>query len=366
MSRARTEPRVAASTAKPTRAKQVQRLDERAILALHDNVEIEGYWRSASELLSGACAFGQAALYVQAMPGEAPSAWFAHEQPSFDAGALFDDLESDGSDSVRALDSSELRRVTDDKRWAFGVAMALEGTGYHRAAIVLFRTKSAARFTAGELEMLRRLQPHFATGIRNVRAIKREHVTRLALQRLLSRLPIGILLLDWDGSPLFHNTAANELCAVWNFGAESARVLSPARVFRVPKEIRVATHSMYATSALGAPERERVLESTRALGLRATINFVRFDAQTPSRPRFLIHFEREPSLRRHRETRHLSSMVKLSPREREVLERICRGESNAQIASGLGKSVLTVKKQLQSIFRKMRVTSRTQLVAKFG
>jgi DNA-binding CsgD family transcriptional regulator len=56
---------------------------------------------------------------------------------------------------------------------------------------------------------------------------------------------------------------------------------------------------------------------------------------------------------------HQALLALLTPREREVLRRGARGETNAQIAAGLGITVHAVKFHLGSIFRKLGVTNRT-------
>lgn len=50
----------------------------------------------------------------------------------------------------------------------------------------------------------------------------------------------------------------------------------------------------------------------------------------------------------------------LTAREREVLERIADGASNAQIARALGISVKTVQNYVSRILDKLQVTDRTQ------
>ena len=52
----------------------------------------------------------------------------------------------------------------------------------------------------------------------------------------------------------------------------------------------------------------------------------------------------------------------LSPRERQVLDRVARGETNVQVASDLSVSVHAVKFHLASIYRKLGVTNRTEAV----
>ncbi len=57
--------------------------------------------------------------------------------------------------------------------------------------------------------------------------------------------------------------------------------------------------------------------------------------------------------------RHADALTSLTRREREVLRRIAVGETNAQIATGLGITVHAVKFHLGSVFRKLNVPNRT-------
>lgn len=53
----------------------------------------------------------------------------------------------------------------------------------------------------------------------------------------------------------------------------------------------------------------------------------------------------------------------LSPAERAVTAHLCRGLSNREIAAVLGKSPATVKNQVSTILGKLRVPTRTRLLA---
>lgn len=55
----------------------------------------------------------------------------------------------------------------------------------------------------------------------------------------------------------------------------------------------------------------------------------------------------------------------LTPRERTVLQLLCRGWTNAHIAVQLGSSPSTVKNQVSAILRKTKLQNRTQLTAQF-
>jgi DNA-binding CsgD family transcriptional regulator len=60
---------------------------------------------------------------------------------------------------------------------------------------------------------------------------------------------------------------------------------------------------------------------------------------------------------------HGRALVALTAREKEVLHRTALGQTNAQVAAGLGVSVHAVKFHLSSIFRKLRVQNRTEATA---
>ncbi|MEO7600225.1 MAG: LuxR C-terminal-related transcriptional regulator, partial [Opitutus sp.] len=71
--------------------------------------------------------------------------------------------------------------------------------------------------------------------------------------------------------------------------------------------------------------------------------------------------ERQPLARMPVEKQRL--LWVLTPSEREVALLICEGCSNGEIARRLKKSPLTTKKQLTSIFAKLKVRTRGRLMA---
>jgi transcriptional regulator EpsA len=58
--------------------------------------------------------------------------------------------------------------------------------------------------------------------------------------------------------------------------------------------------------------------------------------------------------------------LELSLREQEILDLICHGETNLDIAGALEISPFTVKNHVQRIFRKIGVTNRTQAATKYS
>jgi DNA-binding CsgD family transcriptional regulator len=83
-----------------------------------------------------------------------------------------------------------------------------------------------------------------------------------------------------------------------------------------------------------------------------------------AQPHFLIECTdsqrlAEPSTPRAR----LPQLARLTNREQEVTRLVCNGQSNQEIADAACLSVPTVKKHLHAVFRKLEVTSRSQLMA---
>jgi len=60
-----------------------------------------------------------------------------------------------------------------------------------------------------------------------------------------------------------------------------------------------------------------------------------------------------------------SGMNGLTAREQEIARLAARGLSNKAIAAELGSAEGTVKRHLHSIFQKLEVYSRTELILKF-
>lgn len=56
----------------------------------------------------------------------------------------------------------------------------------------------------------------------------------------------------------------------------------------------------------------------------------------------------------------------LSAREQEILDFVCSGKTNVEVAAALSISPFTVKNHVQRIFRKINVTNRTEAAAKYN
>lgn len=58
-----------------------------------------------------------------------------------------------------------------------------------------------------------------------------------------------------------------------------------------------------------------------------------------------------------------NAMVKLSPRQLEILSSVAQGQSNSDIAKQFGLSEITIKKHLSAIFENLGVANRAEAVA---
>jgi DNA-binding NarL/FixJ family response regulator len=63
----------------------------------------------------------------------------------------------------------------------------------------------------------------------------------------------------------------------------------------------------------------------------------------------------------HTQKRELGTPEELTPQEAQIADLVSRGEANREIAVQLFVSPRTVEYHLNKVFRKLKVTSRTQL-----
>ena len=240
-----------------------------------------------------------------------------------------------------------------------------------QGALNFFRPPNQPDFSARELRLAESLQPHFHTTLERVLA--HEEATLLGDQfaSMLEDVPVGLLLLDWDLRPLWHNSEAAHACAVWNHGERRAAALNPQRAFRVPGALADACAELRAqwTSASGTVRasglRPRVL-SDDALGLHAQVTLRAPNGNPLLRPCFQVQLDyRRPRGDRNRPLSPgaVALLARLSAREREVAMRVREGLRTSEIAAELRRSPLTIKTQLASIFAKLEVRTRTRVAA---
>ena len=176
---------------------------------------------------------------------------------------------------------------------------------------------------------------------------------------MLEDVPVGLLLLDADGRPLWFNDEAARACAVWNHGERHAAALRARSAFTVPPALAAACAAFAA-----APDGPVRVVSEDARGLHARIKL--HTAPGAEAPAFHIQLDyRRPRGDRHRSLSPgaVALLARLTEREREVAMRVREGLRTAEIAAELRRSPLTIKTQLAAIFAKLDVRGRTRVAA---
>ena len=177
---------------------------------------------------------------------------------------------------------------------------------------------------------------------------------------MLEDVPVGLLLLDAAGRPLWFNGEAARACAVWNHGERHAAALRARNSFRVPEALTAACRELAAETS-PAPTKV-VSDNTRGLHARIKLHAAPGEAT----PAFHIQLDyRRPRGDRDRQLSPgaVALLARLTEREREVAMRVREGLRTAEIAAELRRSPLTIKTQLAAIFAKLSVRGRTRVAA---
>lgn len=250
------------------------------------------------------------------------------------------------------------------------------------ASICVRRSPAQADFTAGDLRLLSNLRSIFAPCVRRLHRLRHERGASRAMREIFLKTPIPLIVLDWSLEPVCFNFEARRLCWDWIHGPERARAVKAATTPEIPREILSACEERRqeestacdapAWSAKSQPSFTTVLHPTRA-DLSAQVELIGADAADTGSPNFLLRLQKLPA--NHPRVRAgnpsaaadvdgngaLALLACLTRCEREVALQVKDGYTNGLIASRLHKSEATVKMQVHSIFKKLKVSNRTQL-----
>jgi len=265
------------------------------------------------------------------------------------------------------------RRFAVVEGWDRGLSGMLWSGREVKAMFSIYRHSPQRDFTQEEVRRLIYLRPHIETAIHRVEKLHAERLHRKALEEFNRFVPIGLMLLDWELNPVFANKEAFKECAVWNYGEDESRTFNAREVFALPapiiehcENIRTEILHMKAKDKLVIPSTLNHLAHPQMPAHRAAISALNASPGLLGKPGFLVVLEdrsRESETRSKPSPRKLKLLWVLTPSEREIALLICDGLSNATIAKQLRKSVLTIKKQITSIFKKTEVASRSKLMA---
>jgi DNA-binding CsgD family transcriptional regulator len=256
--------------------------------------------------------------------------------------------ETTGGDLERSTRYAEYLRPLG---LAYEMSGAFTSGGYLWGSMDLIRESGSPDFKPREVNLLRRIAPHLGNGLKM--AALRVH-TRM--EEGATDVP-GVLTLDYRGR-VVQNTPAAER---WLRDLED---LGPGwREWEgLPRALRTVVLSLRRALS---PERERDEESVPSLRARARSGrwltlYGSLSEATPERGAETVIII-EPA--KPEELLPFSmSAYGLSPREEELVKLVVRGLSTSRISRTLFISEHTVQNHLRSVFEKVGVRSRGELV----
>jgi len=253
--------------------------------------------------------------------------------------------------------------------WRYSAHLLLWRGSEVETSFAFRRRSDQGDFSDHEMALLRALHPHVATAFERTRLFEGEHRRRNLLEQYYRAKPEAVILLDWNFEVLYSSQEAIALCVAWNLGPEKARFYTPKTMFSLPPEIlreckRIKPsweQRRTETSDLERPAIAAEVKGERA-GFSATITVRREGGSSLTKPLFVIRllWTTEEKRAKGGLGRKLGS---LTPAERNLAKLVCTGLSNKEIAARLRRTEGSVKVQLSGVFQKLRVGSRTKLIA---
>jgi len=357
---------------------------EKYLLNLQRAMNVDAFWKAARQLLAAAIPNRLIGFSLQHNPILPPlTRWtlpmpdgFFTAEPlkSYTAAPRREKIVRIGdlfSNRRSFMTSRFYRRYMAPQECAQAVCLLFRERQKLVCAIVIMRGAAYGDLSPAEMKLLRQLYPQFLTALRRLRSLGRERAVRMDFEECLRQLPLPTMLLRWNLKLIYRNRAARDFCAVWEKGPAKARLTNASS--GIPSEILDRCHQLKQEWARAqrpsAPrrvfKRERV-HHPRSPDLRATVRLKQLSSADLARPHFLIECE---ALRSHAAQHteatasRLPHLTRLTRREQEITRLVCDGRSNQEIADTAGLSLAMVKKHLHGVFRKLEVTSRSQLMA---
>jgi len=245
----------------------------------------------------------------------------------------------------------------------FGTSFVVWRASTWLATFTVFRNLGQGDFEAADLTYLRGLRRHVASAIKRLAAQQEQNLSRQGLDVFAEHSAQGVIVLDWQLNLLYHNQGARGFVRRWSGGPATR----PRLDLRLPDDLRAALNDMRPTIAATKPNRPhaprhihlRALIKRHAERLMARISFVPAKSLAISKGSFLVVISEMSPAR----SGSPEGFDKLSRREAACLKCVAHGMSNPAIARKLDVSPHTVRNQISSALRKLRMKSRYELAA---
>ena len=223
-----------------------------------------------------------------------------------------------------------------------------------------------AQVSGDERAFLEELYPMVEASLRRLRAVESAQFKRFAYENYLQRLPLALMFVDADGELLFSTPAAEKHCGRWNRGLAGRSAATPGmlpeRIGELVERAGGEPHTARGRAAHGGGMK---LPHPCIAGLAVKIEVYRQASALQSRPWYVLTFVDDHAAETDAtgpSQATLLALQQLSPSERRVALLVAKGLRNEEVAEHLCRSQRTIEFQLNSIYRKLSLSSRTQLV----
>ncbi len=357
---------------------------EKHLLSLQRAMNVDTFWKAAQQLLAAAVPNRLIGFMLQHNPILPPFARWTLPMPDgfFAAEPLKSYIAAQRRKTIlrigdlfsnrgNFMKSRFFRRYMAPQECPHAVCLLFRENQRLVCAIVIMRAATQGDLSSAETKLLRQLYPQFLTALRRLRSLGRERAVRMDFEECLRQLPLPTMLLRWNLKLIYRNRAARDFCAVWEKGWEQARLTNassgiPSEILDRCRQLKQQWARAQRPSATRRVFKRERVRHPRSSELRATVRLKQLGSADLARPHFLIECEalrHHPAQHAGATTSRLPALARLTRRQQEITRLVCDGRSNQEIADEAGLSLAMVKKHLHAVFRKLEVTSRSQLMA---
>ncbi|HSW12832.1 MAG TPA: helix-turn-helix transcriptional regulator [Solimonas sp.] len=255
-----------------------------------------------------------------------------------------------------------------DPEWNEFIHLAFWHDSLPEAVLSIRRPPDQSHVTAEEHAFLEQLHPMIEAALRRLRAVEGERSRRLSYEHFLRQVPLTVMFVNAAGESLFANNEAEKQCGRWNRGLRSS--VGSDACFRLPEAVGEMFECAERASAGKPVANEGQPASVRCphpslprLSVKIDRNW-QFSGLQMS-PSYVVTFLDEPvggEASPEASQAALLALQRLTPTERRVALLVAKGLRNHMIAEHLSRSRRTIEFQLNSIYRKLDISSRTELV----
>ena len=235
------------------------------------------------------------------------------------------------------------------------------GRDYGRVG--LYRPAKSKKFSQKDIRLLSMLSPYLGNALDHHALLSNNKIRNIFLDIIDENSSKGILLFDEFLRLIHMNLMAGQFCRDLT-GNQSCREEEMHLPSILLEDCRIIAneHRTFREDCLLVP-RHRIMQINPSQVMNVSSRMIFKDITQENKRFFLVSIEqKQPSTEIRQD--QLEKIYRLSGRECEILRHVFHGLRNAEIAEKVFLSEITVKKHIQSIFKKLEVRNRTSAVQK--